>query len=169
MKKPDHVIEIFLQPGEWYFGECDTRIRTVLGSCVSLTAWHPRLQIGGMCHYILPARCNASVSAPDGRYADEAFALLLREMRAAGTVLDEYRFKMFGGGNMFPRQSRSGTVNVGQKNGEAARHLLRLHGIQITSESLFGVGHRQIIFEVHSGDVWSRQIKPTETVPPVIE
>ena len=48
MKKPDHVIEIFLQPGDFYFGGADTRIRTILGSCVSITMWHPTRLIGGM-------------------------------------------------------------------------------------------------------------------------
>ena len=28
MKRPSHVIEIFLQPGDFYFGDRDTRIRT---------------------------------------------------------------------------------------------------------------------------------------------
>ncbi len=40
-------MDIFLQPGELYFGDSDTCIRTVLGSCVSLTFWHPKLLGGG--------------------------------------------------------------------------------------------------------------------------
>ena len=157
MKKPDHVIEIFLQPGEWYFGECDTRIRTVLGSCVSLTAWHPRLKIGGMCHYMLPARGNGSVSAPDGRYADEAFALLQREMRAAGTVLDEYRFKMFGGGNMFPGMScLQNKANVPSRNIAAARELVTRHNLRVSAEHLGVTGHRHVMFDIWSGHAWVR-------------
>ena len=56
MRKPPHVIEIFLQPGDFYFGDKDTRIRTILGSCVSITLWHPTRLIGGMCHFLLPFR-----------------------------------------------------------------------------------------------------------------
>ena len=48
MKKPADAIEIFLHPGEFYFGDRHTRIRTLLGSCVSIILWHPRLLIGGM-------------------------------------------------------------------------------------------------------------------------
>jgi chemotaxis protein CheD len=51
---------------------------------------------------------------------------------------------------------------VGQRNGEAARQLLAQEGIEVVTESLFGVGHRQIIFNVSNGDVWSRQIRPSQ-------
>lgn len=86
MKKPAHVVEIFLQPGESYFGDKNTRIRTLLGSCVSITLWHPHLLIGGMCHYLLPDRGGKSSTGElDGRYADEAIQILLKEVRAAGT------------------------------------------------------------------------------------
>jgi len=156
LKKPEHVIEIFLQPGEWYFGDRDTRIRTILGSCVSLTVWHPRLLIGGMCHYMLPTR-GGSVSVPalDGRYADEAMALLLREIRAAGTRPEEYQLKMFGGGNMFPNlKCLKDRAHVPYKNAEVARKLAALHGFRVSGEHLGGAGHRNVIFDVWSGHVW---------------
>jgi len=47
-RKPAHGIEIALQAGELHFGNRNTRIRTLLGSCISITAWHPQLPIGGM-------------------------------------------------------------------------------------------------------------------------
>ncbi len=49
-------IDVFLQPGDVYFGDRHTRLRTILGSCVSITLWHPQRLLGGMCHFILPAR-----------------------------------------------------------------------------------------------------------------
>ncbi|MCK6396767.1 MAG: chemotaxis protein CheD, partial [Zoogloea sp.] len=92
------AIDIFLQPGEVYFGDRGTRIRTVLGSCVSITFWHPRLLLGGMCHIMLPGRIGKAPDEPDGRYADEAVSLLVDEMRAAGTQPRDYQAKLFGGG-----------------------------------------------------------------------
>ena len=53
-------IDVFLQPGDFYFGEAGTRIRTLLGSCVAITLWHPILHIGGMCHIMLPERGERS-------------------------------------------------------------------------------------------------------------
>jgi chemotaxis protein CheD len=76
--------------------------------------------------------------------------------------------KIVGGGNMFPAQVRAcAGPGIGQKNGEAARRLVRSHGIPIVSESLFGVGHRQIVFDIASGHLWSRQIKPADSAIPL--
>lgn len=157
--KPPHVIDIFLQPGDYYFGDRDTRIRTVLGSCVSITFWHPRLLIGGMCHYMLPSRKaekRAIVSpAVDGRYADEAMQLLLKEIDFAGASHREYEVKLFGGGNMFPERGIE-KDHVGLKNVDMARALVRRHGFNCVAEHLGGDGHRNVIFNVWSGDVWMR-------------
>lgn len=157
MRKPPHVIEIFLQPGDLYFGDRATRIRTVLGSCVSLTFWHPKLLVGGMCHYMLsnrsPERRDISAPASDGRYADEAIAMLLKEINAVGVPYREYQVKLFGGGNMFP--GRTNVENhVGIKNVEAAHKLVAKHGFNCVAKQLGGEGHRNVIFDVWSGDVW---------------
>ncbi len=120
MHKPPHVIEIYLQPGEFWFGDENTRIRTILGSCVAITLWHPHKRIGGMCHFMLPTRARGSTSqsgesrarplcpsgyapttAPDGRYGDEAVQLLCEEIERNGCAPAEFEAKLFGGGRMF--------------------------------------------------------------------
>ncbi len=160
MRKPPHVIEIFLNPGEFYFGDRDIRIRTILGSCVSITLWHPKLLIGGMCHYMLPSRHPRGALLADGKYADEALGLLFEEIRRSGTAVEDYQVKLFGGGNMFQRQVQAGQSHVGTKNAEAGRHLLKHHGLCPVSENLGGAGHRTVLFDIWSGNVWVRQIAP---------
>lgn len=161
-------IELFLQPGEYFVGNADYRIRTLLGSCVSITLWHPGLRIGAMSHFLLSTRGADSLHEPDGRYGEEALSLMLRELERAMVPPLECQAKIFGGGNMFPRQVQASALNVGRQNGETARRLLRLHRIPIVSESLFGIGHRKIIFDPGSGDVWARQVKPVEADLPNI-
>ncbi|MGV8891589.1 MAG: chemotaxis protein CheD [Burkholderiaceae bacterium] len=153
------LTEIFLQPGEHFVGDSSYRIRTLLGSCVSITLWHPRQRIGAMSHFLLPSRGIASGSGLDGRYGEEVMLLMLQELARVKVKPAECVGKIFGGGNMFPGQTRADARNVGKKNGEAARLLLHTHRIPLISESLFGVGHRQIIFDVSNGDVWARQVK----------
>jgi len=97
----------------------------------------------------------------DGRYGDEALLLVLGQFQLAGAAFAHCQAKVFGGGNMFPEQARAGTILVGQRNGEAALALLRANGIPVISESLYGLGHRQIIFDVANGDVWSHQVRPS--------
>lgn len=153
--QPFQLLEIFLQPGECYFGDRDTRIRTVLGSCVSITFWHPRLLVGGMCHYLLPHRGGEqNQGSPDGRYADGAMQLLLKEIDLVGASHKEYQVKLFGGGDMFPDTRKNSSSQVGLRNVEAARRLMKKYGFISVSEHLGGVGHRNVIFDVWSGDVW---------------
>jgi chemotaxis protein CheD len=156
MNKSAPVIEIFLQPGEFYFGDRYTRIRTLLGSCVAITLWHSRLQIGGMCHYMLPERTHKKPNQLDGKYADEAMQLFMHEVRQAGTVPAEYEAKLFGGGHMFTMLRKKGVTDVPFKNIEAGRALLAQHGFRVQAEDMGGDGYRQIIFEAGSGAVWVR-------------
>lgn len=170
MKKPDHVIEIFLQPGDFYFGDRDTRIRTVLGSCVSITIWHPKLLIGGMCHYMLPTRNKGKRDTLDGHYADEAMEMFMREIRASKTRPDEYQVKLFGGGNMFPASRKpradcpgkscnpiaSTCRDVSCRNELTAQLLVKHYGFTTHAQCLGGSGHRQLFFDIWTGHVWSR-------------
>ncbi|MDX1678888.1 MAG: chemotaxis protein CheD, partial [Arsukibacterium sp.] len=70
----DSAIDIFLQPGEFYFADEPCCIRTILGSCVAITMWHPRLKIGGMGHCMLPSRKGNSDTL-SAKYEDEAMQM----------------------------------------------------------------------------------------------
>lgn len=153
MVEPSRFTEIFLKPGDVYFGGRETRIRTILGSCVSLVIWHPHLQVGGMCHFMLPERADSKRIELDGRYADEAVDLLCADVRKIGANPREYRLKLFGGGNMFPNISRRDGTHIGAKNVFAARSLIARRGFHVVSEHVEGFGHRHLIFDVWSGMV----------------
>ena len=58
---------------------------------------------------------------------------LLAKLAQAGVQPSQCQGKIFGGGNMFPKHSRSSTMHIGRRNGEAARALLQAHGIPIVS------------------------------------
>ena len=162
MARLKNLIDIFLQPGEYFVADADYQLRTTLGSCVSITLWYPPTRQGAMSHFLLPTYglSDTTVRPLDARYGDEALTLMLAQLAQAGARPSQCQGKIFGGGNMFPKHSRSSTMHIGRRNGEAARTLLQSHGIPIVSECLFGIGHRQIIFDVSTGDVWSHQVRP---------
>lgn len=157
------LIDIFLPPGEFFVADGNYRIRTMLGSCVSITLWHPATRWGAMSHFLLHTRGNAGLMKPDldARYGDEALRLMLDDLARQGISPTQCQGKIFGGGNMFTSHVHAGAINVGRRNGEAARAMLCDYGIPVVTESLFGMGHRQIIFDVSNGDVWSHQVKLT--------
>lgn len=170
MKRPAHGIDVFLQPGEFYFGDRSTRVRTILGSCVAITMWHPKRLIGGMCHYMLASSPRRRVATLDGKYGEDAILMFLAEAVRHDTNPKDYVVKVFGGGNMFPDQGGhwpcetkpcdeviADCRNVSCKNGMVARAMIRQHGMTIAAEHVGGTGHRNVIFDVATGHVWVRQ------------
>jgi chemotaxis protein CheD len=157
-------IDIFLQPGEYYFGDETTCIRTLLGSCVSFTAWHPRHRIGAMSHFLLPTN-RAPGGAPfDGRYCDEAVLWFLDEATKRATQMAEYEIKVFGGGDMFaPAVERRGADriardSIGRQNVDRVLGRLKELGKNVAAQHIGGTGHRNLIFDVATGDVWVRHV-----------
>lgn len=162
MTDPVGLLEVFLGPGDLYFGDRCTRIRTLLGSCVAITLWHPVALIGGMCHYMMPTRHGHTAHHDlSGRYADEALTILLHEIHASHTSPHEYQVKMFGGGNQFPGHHAI-AVDVATRNIDAGLHLLTEQGLELTSVHLGGTGHRQVVLDIWSGDVWVRHSERVE-------
>jgi chemotaxis protein CheD len=153
------ITDIYLLPGDYFVGGAGHRIRTLLGSCVSITLWHPERKIGTMSHFLLSSRNQDKSGGLNSRYGEEALELMLSELRAMGVDPKECQAKIFGGGQMFPGTS----PGIGRQNGEVALRLLQAHGIPVVSESLYGVGHRNIIFDISSGNVWSRHVAPDPT------
>lgn len=165
------VREVTLQIGQFFFGGGRTKVRTLLGSCVSITLWHPRLKVGGMCHYLLPRRgtCGIAIAAPAGNYAEGAMELFLRELHNNGTRPCDYIVKLFGGGCMFVDSKdtqrpysdvaalRTDVREISSRNVAAGRELLAKHGFKLSAENTGGTGSRVLVFELWSGDVWIRR------------
>lgn len=149
--------EVFLGPGEVYFGGPDVTLRTLLGSCVGVTVWHPAKQVGGMGHFVLPRHERARVSAGelDARYAEDLGEVLCSNIRSIGTRTCEYRAQLFGAGAMFSSggQIPAYGASLQIKNIVAARQLVRRCGFQLVNEHLGGRGYRTLRFDVRSGSV----------------
>lgn len=159
------LIDIFLMPGDYFVGDERYRVRTLLGSCVSITLWHPGLRIGAMSHFLLPGHGRRKIERPadkPGMYGADAMRLLLEGMERLGVPLIQCQGKIFGGGAMFPHNDK--VRDIGMQNGDYARSMLQQQGIHVVSESLFGEGHRQLIFTIRSGEVLSRQVPPEPKV-----
>lgn len=167
IKSSNSATEIYLAPGQYFAGGAAYQVRTLLGSCVAITLWHPYLRFGAMSHFMLSSRpprvtdsdSGFSDTQLDGKYADEVMILMIQELRDSNIPITECQAKIFGGSNMFPDRNISEQSDIGLKNGLAARQLLASHRIPVVSENLFGFSHREIIFNLASGDVWVRQAK----------
>ena len=155
----DLVTTHYLNPGEFEFSDSACYMKTILGSCVAITLWHPYLHIGGMCHFVLPERTSAhdlDNEDFDGRYCAGALRLFEWETRKRNTELSSYHAKMFGGGDMVVRKDKLAGDLIGDKNIEAAIKALALNNIPLIASDTGGACYRCIVFDVASGDVWVR-------------
>jgi chemotaxis protein CheD len=155
--KPLHSIH----PGEWYFGVEYERLHTVLGSCVALTAWHPTLKVGGMCHYLLatePSAKNAVITTgkiarqtqlSDCRYAVNALAEMKKAMLAYAGVA-EYQLGVFGGGDMF---AYSTPTSIGHDNIAYIQQWLKRENLQPVHTDVGGAISRSLMLVVSTGEI----------------
>ena len=117
--KPSRGGTVYLRPGELFVGQAN-RIFTLLGACVAITLWHPARRIGGMCHFMLPARPVLGHHNPDGRYGDESFQMLCEAARNEGAPPEDCEFRVFGGADLVGSQSM--LDNLGTRNVACALH-----------------------------------------------
>jgi chemotaxis protein CheD len=59
---------VYLHPGAIWAEDVPAAITTVLGSCVSVCLWDPKIALGGINHFVLP-RGGAVRSAHYGSHA----------------------------------------------------------------------------------------------------
>lgn len=155
--KPLHSIH----PGEWYFGVEYERLHTVLGSCVALTAWHPTLKVGGMCHYLLatePAQKAGAVDKgkrqlTDCRYAVDALAAMKNAMQAYAGMA-EYQLGIFGGGDMF---AYSTSTSIGQDNIVYIQQWLKRENLRPMHTDVGGAISRSLLLLMSTGEIQIKQ------------
>lgn len=143
--KPLHSIH----PGEWYFGMEYERLHTVLGSCVALTAWHPRLKLGGLCHYLLSKASCQQLATRDCRYAENALEQMKLAMFSFADPR-EFELGLFGGGDMFAYNT---PTSIGMDNIRFAQEWLireKLHAIRLDVGGTFS---RSLTLVIPTGEI----------------
>jgi chemotaxis protein CheD len=141
--------EIFLNPGELGCGFKNEVFGTLLGSCVSITLWHPYYRFGSICHFVLPSVPDFRVA--DAKYGTSAFDQQKADLIRHGINIRECTAKIFGGGQMFPC---SGVQDIGLRNVAMARQLVSEAGLPIAAENVGNEGYRRLYFDVETGEVW---------------
>lgn len=139
-----------LMPGQLFFGS-GLLLRTLLGSCVSITLWHPQRLLGGMCHFMLPGR-QRSAGPLDGRYGDEALELLVQGIQRTQTRCEDYIAHLYGGADTMP-SSVAMSSNVGERNIEQAWLLIDRYGFQLDGVDVGERVPRHVSLDLVSGQV----------------
>jgi chemotaxis protein CheD len=113
-----------------------------LGSCIGLTIYDDTLKIGAMVHIMLPD--SAGRTDRPGKYADTAIVLLLSELTKLGCKNRSLTAKMAGGACMF--EYFGANLNIGQRNAERVKALLKENNIKLAAEDVGGKVGRSVTF-----------------------
>ncbi|WP_444995670.1 chemotaxis protein CheD [Aliikangiella sp. IMCC44359] len=138
---------LFVHPGEIAFRSAPLKIETLLGSCVAITVWHPKLLVGGMCHYLLPLPLNETGNKNNYRYASYALQELVERMQKCAEI-NEFYFGCFGGSEMIESNRAEA---VGKVNINFALNWLNEKKVRIVSQSVGGKSYRKLCLCLTSG------------------
>jgi len=155
--------QLFLRPGEIVVSREQLRVTTLLGSCVAVTLFVPRLPLAGICHALLPVCRSAApcCNGEAGRYVECAVQFMLEQFSQYGVLPGEIQAKIFGGSFMFDTLDGR-RRSVGRQNIEMALQVLQLYGVKVLTQDLGGPRGRKIIFDTLTGEVFLRRLRRTE-------
>jgi chemotaxis protein CheD len=159
----ERCVEVYVQPGESHLVHGPAILRTVLGSCVGVTFWHEFLELGGLCHPMLPrhpgTQQGTMTLAAARRYVDFAIRDLAEQFDSLGARRGEIEVKLFGGADVLRIQERGSRPTVGCMNREMALEVLRSEGFDVAASQLGGPVGFHIDFYTATGDVLLRRLR----------
>lgn len=154
----DNDNRVFLLPGEYHISKRPCEIATLLGSCVAVTLKHTDLPCGAMNHFLLDQAANPSMDK--GRYGDVSVRTIIWLMQKIDPDVSKYRAGIYGGAAVVSHlMNNSG--DIGGRNIQMARDVLREFQIKIIDEDVGGQQGRRIYFNTDSGIVQVKTIKKT--------
>ena len=147
-----------INPGGWAI-ETERPISTLLGSCVAVCLFDPKLKLGGMNHFLLPSRTGAANSDVDVILnGDFSMEVLVNGLLNKGAHKSRLIAKAFGGGTIIS----SIRMAIGERNSAFAHEWLEREGIPLVASDFNGPWSRKVVFVPQSGDAFCRRIPTTQ-------
>lgn len=141
-----------INPGGWTV-QSERPIATLLGSCVAVCLYDPKLRLAGMNHFLLPAGNRRSDDDDVVLHGDYAMEVLRNAMLARGASGSRLVAKAFGGGNVV----NAIQMSIGTRNAEFARQWLERERIPLLASDLGGSCSRKLVLDPVTGDAYCRR------------
>lgn len=127
-------------------------ITYALGSCIGIALYDPVIKLGALVHIMLPTANVAGVDNPY-KYADTGIRETIRRMSTFGAVPSRIVAKIAGGAKMFELKGGGNLGNIGQRNEESVKIILRQEGIRLLGDDTGANYARTMLFDVSKGSV----------------
>ena len=126
----------------------ESLVTFALGSCVGVCLYDSVMKVAGLAHVMLPQSAPGSTS---NRYADVAVVNLVKEMEKKGASKLRLTAKIAGGAKMFESVSNNSIGNIGDRNVEAVKEVLRQLNIRIIASDTGANYGRTVYFYPEDG------------------
>lgn len=145
----------FLNVSEVLITDKDTKIKTILGSCVSIVVFVPRLKLSAICHARLPQGICDKSKKNGFCYVDGSFFYMVDELTKRGANENEFVIKAFGGAQVaFTNNNKNiRKASIGQQNINQIETVLASRGLQLSGYDLGGKDGRKLIYNTHKNEV----------------
>lgn len=128
--------------------EAPDKITTIgLGSCIGIVLYSNTSKVAGLVHIMLPDSTRIRQNDNKCKFADTGVDELIRELEQKGINKSLMKAKIAGGAKMFQFNNNSEMGSIGDKNIEAVKTRLKMHGIKIVSEDVGLNFGRTIVFD----------------------
>lgn len=128
----------------------DRLITLGLGSCVGIAIYDSRSKRGGLSHIMLPDSSSFTKDIKVEKFADLAIPSMIKEI-TNGRASRGLVAKIAGGASMF--SFSNSTNNIGQRNVDAVKEILKELKIPIVSSDTGGKIGRTMVVDLDSFDV----------------
>ena len=138
----------------------DKLVTLGLGSCIGVVLFDPLLKLGGMVHIMLPSAPQSGAAFNRSKFADTGIPELLRLMIQQGARPSRLVAKLAGGAHMFNTMYNTDALNVGERNAQECKKILRASAITIAAEDTGGTSGRSIEFCCETSVLQVRTVSP---------
>ena len=129
-----------------------------LGSCVGVTFYDPASKVGGLLHIMLPDSKQFNTAMKPAKFADTGIPLLLAEFKRLGGKVHNIQAKIAGGAQMFSGPNQKMALNIGERNVDMTKKVLREIGIRLLANETGGSRGRTMILDTNNGEVTIRTV-----------
>jgi chemotaxis protein CheD len=123
-----------------------------LGSCLGITVYDPIVRAGGLLHAMLPdSSLNPAKAAEQpAMFVDTGLPALLQGMISLRTQPGRLHVCVVGGAQIL---DQGGFFNIGQRNCQRFKELIRRYGLRLCAEEIGGLVSRTLSLDLNSGQV----------------
>lgn len=129
----------------------DSLISYGLGSCIGVALYDPQAKVGGLLHIMLPDSTQSRATDNPAKFADTGLPLMLKDVVAQGAARPRLVAKMAGGAQMFAFAKTTDIMQVGSRNAEACKAMLKKLGIKLIAEDTGGTCGRTVTLDLETG------------------